>query len=131
MSEAVVSLGCVPIAPYGTPSTAEVPDGIEAYLSCFDAVLLQNHGALTWSVDLESAYMKMESVEFYAKLLYMTRQIGGAKELSPENVQKLYEVRRKMKMPGRHPANLPQHIEKTECRHNCEICPLKSSHRPE
>lgn len=131
MSEAVVSLGCVPVAPYGTPSTAEVPDGIEPYLSCFDAVLLQNHGALTWSVDPESAYMKMESVEFYAKLLYKTKQMGGAKELSLENVRKLYEVRRKMKMPGRHPADLPPHMEKTECRHNCAVCPLKSSLRPE
>lgn len=131
MSEAVVSLGCVPVAPYGTPSTAEVPDGIEPYLSCFDAVLLQNHGALTWSADLESAYMKMESVEFYAKLLYKTKQMGGAKELSLENVRKLYEVRRKMKMPGRHPADLPPHMEKIECRHNCAVCPLKSNLRPE
>ncbi|MCM1039803.1 MAG: class II aldolase/adducin family protein [Roseburia sp.] len=130
MSEAVVSLGCVPVAPYGTPSTAEVPDGIEPYLPCFDAVLLQNHGALTWAVDLETAYMRMESVEFYARLLYKTEQMGGAKELSPENVEKLYEVRRKMKQPGRHPADLPLHIVKTECRHHCVVCPLTSSRRP-
>mgnify|MGYP002268512721 CR=1 FL=1 len=65
MPEAVIALGCVPIAEYGTPSTMEIPDNLEKYLPYFDAVLLENHGALTWSTDLNAAYMKMESVEFY------------------------------------------------------------------
>ena len=30
MPEAVISLGCVPIAKYGTPSTMEIPDAVEA-----------------------------------------------------------------------------------------------------
>ena len=42
----------------------EIPDNLEKYLPYFDAVLLENHGALTWSTDLNAAYMKMESVEF-------------------------------------------------------------------
>ena len=52
MPEAVIALGCVPIAEYGTPSTVEIPDNIEKYLPYYDAVLLENHGALTWSTDL-------------------------------------------------------------------------------
>ena len=32
MPEAVISLGCVPIAEYGTPSTMEIPDNLEKYL---------------------------------------------------------------------------------------------------
>ena len=63
MPEAVIALGCVPIAEYGTPSTMEIPDNLEKYLPYFDAVLLENHGALTWSTDLLAAYHKMESVE--------------------------------------------------------------------
>ena len=81
MPEAVISLGCVPIAEYGTPSTMEIPDNLEKYLPYFDAVLLENHGALTWSTDLNAAYMKMESVEFYAQLLYQTKLLGGPKEI--------------------------------------------------
>ena len=80
MPEAVISLGSVPIAKYGTPSTMEIPDAIEEYLPYFDQVLLQNHGALTWSTDLLSAYHKMESLEFYAELLYKSRMLGGAKK---------------------------------------------------
>ena len=60
-------------------------------------------------------------VEFYAELLYKARQLGGPKEFSPENVQKLYEIRRKMGLPGRHPADLCQNKGKANC-HNCGSC---------
>lgn len=106
MPEAVIALGCVPIAEYGTPSTAEIPDAIEKYLPYYDAVLLENHGALSFSVDLLAAYHKMESLEFYAELLYKARQLGGPKELSEEQVQRLYEIRRQFGLPGKHPANI-------------------------
>ncbi len=104
MTEAVVALGFVPVAEYGTPSTAEIPDRLEKYLPYYDAVLLESHGALTWSTDLLAAYHKMESVEFYAELTYRMRMLGSAKELSEEQVARLYEVRRGMDAPGRHPA---------------------------
>lgn len=106
MPEAVISLGCVPIAEYGTPSTMEIPDSIEKYLPYYDAVLLENHGALTWSTDLNSAYMKMESLEFYAELLYKSTVLGGPKEFDEKNIEKLYEIRRKFGMKGRHPADI-------------------------
>ncbi len=118
MPEAVISLGCVPIAKYGTPSTMEIPDAVEQYLPYFDAVLLESHGALTWSVDLTAAYYKMESVEFYAELLYKAKQLGGAKEFDNATVQRLYEIRRQMGLPGKHPANLCQNKGDLNC-HNC------------
>lgn len=118
MPEAVISLGCVPIAPYGTPTTMEIPDAVEPYLEHFDQVLLESHGALTWGQDLMTAYYKMESVEFYAELLYKSRQLGGPKELDEKNVQKLYEIRRQMGLPGRHPADFCLNRGTANC-HNC------------
>jgi L-fuculose-phosphate aldolase len=105
MPEAVITLGSVPIAEYGTPSTDEIPDSISKYLPYYDAVLLENHGALTYGDSLLNAYHKMESVEFYAQLLYIAKQLGGPKELSEEQVQKLYGIRRQFGMTGRHPAD--------------------------
>ena len=105
MSEAVVMLGCVPLAPYATPSTEEVPDSIERYLDDFDATLLENHGVLTWSDTLMSAYMKMESLEFYAELLYMTKTAGGGREFTKEELEELVKVRHKTGIAGRHPAD--------------------------
>lgn len=106
MPEAVIALGCVPIAKYGTPSTEEIPDAVAEHLQHFDAVLLENHGALAFSDSLLNAYHKMESVEFYAQLLYISKQLGGPKELSDSQVQRLYEIRRQFGLPGKHPANL-------------------------
>ena len=110
MPEAVITLGCVPIAPYGTPSTMEIPDAIEPYLEHFDALLLENHGALSFGDSLTNAYYKMESLEFYASLLYKANQLGGPKELSDAQVQRLYEIRKKLGMTGKHPANLCQNL---------------------
>ncbi len=104
MSEAVVALGCVPIAEYGTPSTMELPDRLEKYLPYYDAVLLESHGALTWGVDLPAAYYRMESVECYAEVSYRSQMLGGPQEFDEENIRRLYEVRRRSGMPGRHPA---------------------------
>ena len=106
-TEAVVALGGVPTAPYGTPSTEEVPDAIDPYLPYYDAILLESHGALTYSDTLTNAYMKMESVEFYAQLLYQATQLGGPKILDKDTVEKLYAIRRQMDAPGRHPAINP------------------------
>ena len=62
--------------------------------------------------------MKMESLEFYAELLYKAKQLGGPKEFDKEQIAKLYEIRRQMGLPGRHPANLCQNKGKDNC-HNC------------
>lgn len=96
MPEAVVNLGTVPIAPYATPSTEEVPQSIVPFLDDYNAILLSNHGALAWGKDLTAAYYKLESLEFYAELLYRTRQLGGARELNEEQVEKLYEIKKKL-----------------------------------
>ncbi len=120
MPEAVISLGCVPIAEYGTPSTEEIPDAVSKYLPYYDAVLLANHGALSFSDSLLSAYHKMESVEFYAKLLYLSRQLGGPKELSGDQVERLYEIRRQFGMTGKHPADIC--LNNKEGRKSCHNC---------
>lgn len=104
MPEAVIFLGGVPLAKYGTPSTVEVPDSIMPYIQEYDAVLLENHGALTYSDSLMNAYHKMESVEFYARLMYQAKMLGGPQILDEKRVEELYEIRRNMGIVGKHPA---------------------------
>ena len=100
--------------------TMEIPDAVEEYLPYFDAVLLEQHGALTYSDSLLNAYHKMESVEFYARLLWQTKQIGGPKEFTTQQVEDLYEIRRQFGMKGKHPANLCANLKtgKPSC-HGC------------
>lgn len=106
MPEAVIALGTVPLAKYGTPSTEEIPEAVSEFLQYYDAVLLENHGALTYGDSLLGAYHKMESLEFYARLLYQSMQIGGPKVLNEEQVKRLYGMRKQYGLTGRHPADM-------------------------
>ena len=101
--------------------TQKVFDKIKKYLPYYDAVLLESHGALTWSTDLLAAYHKMESVEFYAELLYKSKMLGGPKEFDQKTIEKLYEIRRKMGLSGKHPADFCQNKGSNNC-HNCGAC---------
>ncbi|WP_114352596.1 class II aldolase/adducin family protein [Saliterribacillus persicus] len=92
--EAVVLLGRVPVAPYATPGTTQVPDSITPFIKDYHAVLLANHGALTWGRDLIEAYYRMESLEHYAlMLMYSNNIINKANELNCSQISDLMEIR--------------------------------------
>lgn len=103
MIETVSSMGSVPVTPYATPSTDEVPEAIAPYLQEHDALLLANHGALTVGTDLMTAYYRMESLEHFAKITLNAHMLGGAKELSMENIERVIGLRSTYRMTGRHP----------------------------
>lgn len=103
MPESVVYLGTIPIAEYGTPSTEEVPDAVKKHVHNHQGVLLENHGALTWGKSLEHAYNLMESLEFTAKINWISKQLNGDRELSKKHVQKLVEMKTNMGIMGKSP----------------------------
>jgi L-fuculose-phosphate aldolase len=104
LPEVVVSLGAVPVAQYGTPSTVEVCDAILPYVDSAEAFLLANHGAVTLGEDVFRAYYRMETVEHFARILLTARLLGNVNILSREQVEKLVEVRGKMGVKGRFPS---------------------------
>lgn len=93
--ELIVTLGSVPLAPYATPSTEEVPQSIAQYILNSDAVLLENHGALTLGKDIFEALYRMESIDHGARILILSESIGGPTELSRDKVEKLIQTRSK------------------------------------
>lgn len=104
MIETVIAIGSVPLTPYGTPSTNEVPDAIAPYLQEHDVLLLQNHGALTVGCDLVTAYYRMESLELLAKISLTAHLLGGAKEIPRPQIDKLLYLREHYyHVTGRHP----------------------------
>lgn len=104
MIETVVTLGSIPLTPYGTPSTYEVPEAIAPYLKEHDALLLQNHGALCVGQDLLTAYYRMETMELFAKISLVAYQLGGPKEIPMHQIDKLLDLRENYyKVSGRHP----------------------------
>lgn len=102
MPEAILTVGAVPIAPYGCPSTLEIPESVKPFLPEHDAILLENHGALTVGSDLITAYYRMETLEYFAKLSMNTRILGVENELPRERIDELMELRKTFKISGRH-----------------------------
>jgi L-fuculose-phosphate aldolase len=90
--EVLVMLGKIPLAPYATPSTDEIPDSIKPFVDDHDAILLANHGAVTYGKDLQQAYFGMEKLEHAAQITLYARMLGGEQLLSGEQIRKLIEV---------------------------------------
>ncbi|MFZ0927888.1 MAG: class II aldolase/adducin family protein [Syntrophobacteraceae bacterium] len=79
LPEVWLMLGNVPVAPYATPSTDEVPRSIEPYIMGSRAILLKRHGALTFGGNLMEACMRMEKLEHCAKILFYASMIEDRK----------------------------------------------------
>jgi L-fuculose-phosphate aldolase len=93
IAEAVVTLGKVPVIPYGTPSTAELADNVGAAVCQAQALLLANHGALTVGDSLYRAWERMEALEQVAKITLITRLLGVTNLLPATDVARLIEMR--------------------------------------
>jgi len=93
LAEVITTLGSIPIAEYGTPSTPELPEAVRKYIKAHDGLLLANHGALTVAPDVFAAYYKMETIEHFAKISLVARQLGREHLLSRQEVERLQELR--------------------------------------
>ena len=103
MIETVIGVGSIPLTPYGTPSTYEVPEAIAPYLKDHDCMLLENHGALTVGADLITAYYRMETMELQAHISLVARLLGGVKDITPDNIDRLIGMREQYGVTGKHP----------------------------
>ena len=95
--EALVNLGTVPCVHYETPGSQGIPDSIAPYARDYNAVLLANHGVVTWGTSLMEAWYRLESAEHYAMILMYTNNIiGKANVLSCDQVDELVGIRTKL-----------------------------------
>ena len=93
--EVVMGLGCIPLARYGTPGTSELAQSLEPYVADYDAILMSNHGVVTYGDTLEHAYMKMETVEHFAQIALVTHLLGRQQPLKEVEIEKLLTARSK------------------------------------
>jgi L-fuculose-phosphate aldolase len=93
LAEVITTLGSIPIAEYGTPSTEELPAAVRKYIKAHDGMLLANHGAVTCGKDIFSAYYKMETIEHFAKISFVARMLGREHLISREEVERLQGLR--------------------------------------
>jgi len=103
LAEVVLVLGCIPLTRYGTTGTSELTDAIRDYVPRHDALLLANHGVVTYGSDLFLAHAKMETVEHFARISLTTKILGRETLLSGEDVDKLLVAREKYGIRGPSP----------------------------
>jgi L-fuculose-phosphate aldolase len=92
LPEVFLTFGKIPLCKYATPSTDGVHKSLEPYINYAWAMLLENHGAVTLSKNLDDAYYKMEKLEHAAKIIYLAKLIGKPKELSRKNINDILEI---------------------------------------
>ncbi len=90
--EVVLTLGEVPLCEYGTPSTDELPESMLPFIKSSSALLLQNHGAVTFGKNILDAYFKMEKLEHQANIIFLARLLGGEKEIPDNKVEQLLRI---------------------------------------
>lgn len=96
LPEVLLTLGKVPLCKFAMPSTDEVPDSMKPYIDFAWAMLLENHGAVTFGKDIYDAYYKMEKLEHSAKIIFLSKQIGKPGTLSDDTINRLYEMSEKI-----------------------------------
>ncbi len=95
LSEVILTLGCVPLAEYGTPSTNELTDAMLPLVKHHNALLMANHGAVAYGADVWQAFDRLETLEHTAKIAILARALGGSRNLPPDAIEKLINVREK------------------------------------
>ncbi|HZH30288.1 MAG TPA: class II aldolase/adducin family protein [Pyrinomonadaceae bacterium] len=95
LSEVILTLGCVPLAEYGTPSTDELTRAMLPLVRHHNALLMANHGAVAYGEDVWQAFDRLETLEHTAKIAILARALGGASNLPPDAIEKLIHVREK------------------------------------
>jgi L-fuculose-phosphate aldolase len=98
LPEMVVSLGAsIPTIAYAMPKTPAQLDAVARELTDgdADALLLAGNGVLTVGTDLEQAYLRLELVEHYARILTVAHALGGVEALPREDLDKLLAARTK------------------------------------
>jgi L-fuculose-phosphate aldolase len=89
----VVTLGPVPVVPFGTPSTSDLADRVALAIVSAHALLLANHGGLTVGETIWRAWERMETLEQFARIALVARLLGGHTELATEAVRHLEALR--------------------------------------
>ena len=97
LSEAILSLGRVPVASYAMPTATELAKSVEPLVDGHDAVLLRFHGAVCFARDIEQAGYLMETLEHVAHIDFIRRAMGSNALIPQSEVDRLEELRAAMR----------------------------------
>jgi L-fuculose-phosphate aldolase len=102
MPEVVVSLGeRIPLVSLLLPKDPEAGRAVGAALESADVALLAGNGAIAIGDDLEQAYLRLELVEHYARIMIAAEgAVGRVSALDPRAIERLLEMRKQSGLAG-------------------------------
>lgn len=95
LPEVLLTLGNVPITAYATPSSHEDALVIRAFVKDHNALLLCQHGSLTYGKNLDEALIHLERIEHVSEIYWRAKMLGNVKRVPPEAQARLIELREK------------------------------------
>ncbi len=95
LPEVLLTLGDVPITAYATPSSHEDAEVIRPFIKDHNAILLCQHGSLTYGKNLDEALIHLERIEHVSEIYWRAKMLGEVKRVPPEAQAKLIELREK------------------------------------
>lgn len=91
--EAIMSVGLVPLAGYATTGTREVAASLQPFLADHDAILMANHGAVSYGDSLLDAFLKTETLEHLAHIHLVAHQLGSPHALKKEQLEQVLSAK--------------------------------------
>jgi len=118
LPEVIISLGCVPLAEYGLPGTKEIVEPLMPLIPKYDAIMMGNHGVVSFGEDVFKAFFRMEMVEHFARIALVAELLGQPRVLPKQEVQKLLQSRARygLKVPSEGEPACPVCAEELSCR---------------
>ena len=100
LPEVVVFVGPVALTEYAPPGTPAVGQSLEPFLASHNAFILRNHGLLTIGKTVREALHRHETVEHFARICFLARQLGDLTKIPEEDFQRLTRLRQNMQEYG-------------------------------
>jgi L-fuculose-phosphate aldolase len=97
LPEVLEGLGPVPTTRFALPGSADIADAVREYIPGHNAILIRNHGALTYGLDLEEALNYLERLESVAKVVVTAHLLGKVNHLPDDMLPALRELYLKMR----------------------------------
>lgn len=110
--EAEVFLGQIGLAEYQTPGTPANARAVGEVAREHHAILMVNHGVITWGDHIEDAYWKMENTESYCKCIWVAMHLTpNLSTITGQQAKELIQLRKTLGM-----------ADKREGWKECELC---------
>lgn len=84
LTKSFITVAPVPTTEYALISSAQTPEVLRPYMAEFNWAILPRHGVVAWAATAWDAFLRIEGLEHYAKVVMAARACGPIEPLSAD-----------------------------------------------